>query len=242
MMLSRSISNEDAERVLGGARTGPGPNGTLELGELAAFVRAVGATVPTQPDPDLEARLVPRLATTAAGASSEAAQARTAALRSSRPERAPRRRMALAGRAAIAVAAVPLLTAGLAVAGAKLPEAATTAFERVGINLPNQAAEKADSNGGGKGHRGDRGANGKSSGAKSGSEGGQAQDNGSRGNSENAPGQLGTAPGLREETPGQSDDVLPPGQGGTPPGLTFEPASPQGSNAPSSPPGESQGP
>jgi hypothetical protein len=66
--------------------------------------------------------------------------------------RAPRRRrLALAARIAFAVALLPLLSAGLAVAGVTLPGPAQSAFERVGIELPNQAGggEATDDDGDG---------------------------------------------------------------------------------------------
>jgi hypothetical protein len=47
----------------------------------------------------------------------------------------------LVARIAIAVAAIPALFAGLAVAGVKLPGPADSAFESVGIELPNQEAD-----------------------------------------------------------------------------------------------------
>ncbi|HZA57899.1 MAG TPA: hypothetical protein VE523_01785, partial [Solirubrobacterales bacterium] len=58
----------------------------------------------------------------------------------------PRHRLALVARIAVAVALLPLLTAGLAVAGVRLPDAAADAFDSVGVDLPNQAASE-DSNG-----------------------------------------------------------------------------------------------
>ena len=44
------------------------------------------------------------------------------------------------GAVALAVAMLPLLTAGLAVAGVRLPAVAENAFEAVGVELPNQGA------------------------------------------------------------------------------------------------------
>lgn len=56
----------------------------------------------------------------------------------------PRSRRALVARVAIAVAAIPLLFAGLAVAGVTVPSPARSAFDAVGITLPNQPSQKSE--------------------------------------------------------------------------------------------------
>jgi hypothetical protein len=258
MSLLRRINDEQAERLLAGL--GPDQNGAPDHGDVASFVRALALTVPADPGPEYEAGLVPRLAETARVASGAVDAAPTATLRERGGVRRPRLRFATA----IAVAAlVPAFVTGLAFAGVTLPEPARSAFERVGIELPNQAAvdesatseetgdESASSGDHGKGHNGERGQGASKSNGKSDSKGangkahghgrgkGHAGSPGTHGNSASAPGQQGTAPGLQETTPGQSD-AAPPGQGGTPPGETFEPAAPQGSSAPSSPPAQSK--
>jgi hypothetical protein len=50
-------------------------------------------------------------------------------------------------RVGIVVAAIPLLFAGLAVAGVTVPDVARSAFDRVGIELPNQPATNASTEG-----------------------------------------------------------------------------------------------
>ena len=107
-----------------------------EMNEVALFESALRATVPAQPDPRLGAALVPRLAETARASTVEA---ETHAVR-----RRPRsRRGALVARVAIAVALIPLVLAGLAVAGVTVPKPARSAFDSIGITLPNQPATHA---------------------------------------------------------------------------------------------------
>jgi hypothetical protein len=111
-----------------------------DMNEVALFKSALRAALPTQPDRRMRADLVPRLAQIARSASIEAEQAR-ARRTSPRARRRPRR--ALVARVAIAVALVPLLFAGLAVAGVTVPEPARSAFETVGVELPNQPDESS---------------------------------------------------------------------------------------------------
>ena len=108
-----------------------------EMNDVATFMTALRAALPTQPDPRLSADLVPRLAETARAATIEA---ETRATRRSR-----RPRLGLLVRIGIALAAVPLLFAGLAVAGVTVPEPARDAFDRVGIELPNQPSTNSSS-------------------------------------------------------------------------------------------------
>jgi hypothetical protein len=111
-----------------------------EMNEVALFENALRAAVPTRPDPAMGTTLVPRLAAVARAATLEAEahprRPRTAA---------PRSRLALVARVGIAVALIPLVLAGLAFAGVNLPAPARDAFEKVGITLPNQAKEHAQS-------------------------------------------------------------------------------------------------
>ena len=102
--------------------------------QIATFTRALQATLVREPDPVASAAMVRRLA--------EEARA-SAVTASERAQRSPaqldpswsRRRLATV---ALAVAALPLVTAGLAVAGVRLPAVAENAFEAVGVELPNQ--------------------------------------------------------------------------------------------------------
>lgn len=107
--------------------------------ELTAFAGTLRAALVPARAPGA-ARIVPMLAEAARASAAEAA----------RPAR-PRRRLALAARVAFAVALLPLLSAGLAVAGVNLPSPAQSAFERVGIELPNQAGSGESASGDGAG-------------------------------------------------------------------------------------------
>ena len=107
--------------------------------ELAAFAQAVRSTLVEPADPATAALLVPRLAETAR----ESAPTRPVApaaltVRS-------RRRWATVVRVAVAVAAIPILFAGIAFAGVRLPGPADSVFETVGVELPNQAADHESS-------------------------------------------------------------------------------------------------
>jgi hypothetical protein len=104
-----------------------------EMREATLFETALRAAVPTRPDPRLGAALVPRLA--------EAARSSTLESEAQRLRRRPRSRLGLAARVGIAVALVPLVCAGLAFAGVTMPGAARSAFDSVGITLPNQPAK-----------------------------------------------------------------------------------------------------
>lgn len=134
MGFPRRLSREQQERLLAGAPFADGG----ELDRMAAFVRALPALVREQPDDVLTAALLPRLAAAARSSAVEAEQAPTVARRPARS-----RRM-LVARIAVAVALLPALMAGLAFAGVTLPEPARDAFDRVGVDLPNQSAVDED--------------------------------------------------------------------------------------------------
>jgi hypothetical protein len=106
-------------------------NGAYEsaMKDVALFESALRAAEPTQPDPRLERTLEPRLAATAR-ASTVPTETRTV--------RRPRSRRVLVARVGIAVALTPLVLAGLAVAGVTVPKPARSAFDEIGISLPNQ--------------------------------------------------------------------------------------------------------
>jgi hypothetical protein len=106
-----------------------------EMNDVSQFMNAMRAAVVAEPDPRIGADLVPRLA---AAARASTIEAETRATR-----RSPRSRLGMLARVGIAVAAIPLLFAGLAVAGVTVPHVARSAFERVGIELPNQPATNA---------------------------------------------------------------------------------------------------
>jgi hypothetical protein len=119
-----------------------------EMNDSFVFMNAVRAAVPTEPDPRLEAVLVPRLAATARAGTLEAetvALRRTTAPTAVRGSRRRRSRLALVARVGIAVALIPLVLAGLAVAGVTVPSPARSAFDSIGITLPNQPAKHSTS-------------------------------------------------------------------------------------------------
>jgi hypothetical protein len=116
------------------------------MNEVALFQNALRAAVPSKPDPRLGADLVPRLAQIAResnlGAGAGTLTATTTATARRRQTR-PRSRFSMVARGGIAVAAVPLVFAGLAFAGVTLPDPARNAFDSVGVTLPNQSENSA---------------------------------------------------------------------------------------------------
>lgn len=92
---------------------------TLDDRDLAAFAESMRAALVAPPLPQHRAKLVPRLAEAARIAHAEAPTAIVA------PARIARHRLRRAAQVAFAVALVPLVSAGLAVAGVKLPDLVT---------------------------------------------------------------------------------------------------------------------
>jgi len=160
---------------------------------LAALAVAVRATVEPPPE-HLGADLVPRLAQTVLQEAPTRAlqEERTGNAKAAqrRPARASRRRSRFGPvlRIAAAVALLPAVFASLAVAGVKLPDQAVSAFDAVGVELPNQGGGEEGS-GAGAGGDGDSAESAKPNKAKN----GKAKKNG------DAP--AGAGPG---------DDVVPP--------------------------------
>jgi hypothetical protein len=109
-----------------------------EMKDVALFENALRAAVPARPDPALGTTLVPRLAAMARAATLEAEVLPT------RRTAAPRSRLALVARVGVAVALIPLVLAGLAFAGVTMPSPARSAFESVGITLPNQPTDHSE--------------------------------------------------------------------------------------------------
>ena len=112
-----------------------------EMSEVVMFKKALQAAVPSRPNSRLGAELAPRLAQAARASTLErqGQGARRAAQRSqSKPGRA---RRAWVARVAIGVAVLPLLFSGLAFAGVTMPNPVRSAFDSVGVHLPNQAVE-----------------------------------------------------------------------------------------------------
>jgi hypothetical protein len=111
--------------------------------EVVLFMNALRAGVPAEPDPQLGAELVPRLAATARASTIET-ETQVMGRRSAQRIGATRRRrsrLTSVARVAIAIALIPLVLAGLAVGGVTVPSPARTAFDSIGITLPNQPAK-----------------------------------------------------------------------------------------------------
>jgi hypothetical protein len=125
----QGISDGEADHLLGGDSNGGDPE--ARIGETAAFLRMARAALLEQPPPGMEAELVRRLAETA-----RLRAASRATTRPARPIFGSRRR--LVAKLAVAIALIPAMLAGLAFAGVTLPGAANSAFDSVGVNLPNQ--------------------------------------------------------------------------------------------------------
>jgi hypothetical protein len=145
MRFSNRITDAGAERLLApGSAGGPGSDsGDPGDDALRSFVAALRAELPAQPPADGEAILITRLADSARRASLAAAAQATAPIEPARPSRGWRARLVFFGRVALSAALAPTLLAALAFAGVELPGPAQDAFERVGIELPNQAGGDA---------------------------------------------------------------------------------------------------
>jgi hypothetical protein len=207
----------------------------MESGELAAFEGAVRAVVPESPPVGLEASLVPRLAREASAASARHAGAPTEQLPvpSRRTARTRRPRLALAAQVAVAITLLPAVMAGLAFAGVALPEPAREAFERVGIELPNQApADSSESDSDAK-----SGTNASRGGSQSAAEQSQSRGAGHQGSPDSrgergadrgqgtSGGSTAAPTGLPDQSQGEGvpqhgepAPIVPPGQSGTSPG------------------------
>jgi hypothetical protein len=110
--------------------------------DVAMFMNALRAAVPAEPDPGLGVDLVPRLA---AAARASTIEAETQVMRRRSAQRigtARRLRLTSVARVAIAIALIPLVLEGLAVAGVTVPSPARSAFESLGISLPNQPGKE----------------------------------------------------------------------------------------------------
>lgn len=189
--------------------------------ELATFAEAVRATVPEAPGPGLEAAVVSRLAQEASAAAAVHGDQPTEQLPGlSRAFGTWRPRLALAAQVAAVVALVPLVTAGLAVAGVTLPEPARDAFDRVGIELPNQPGEQSssDRDAGGKPGRNPSGNGSQPAGQKSTPSGGAGRQPAGKDTSGGSTNPPPVSRGQGEPKHGAPAPIVPPGQGGTPPG------------------------
>ena len=117
-----------------------------EMDEVALFETALRAAVPVKPDPQIGADLVPRLARLAHESSLDAGAARLAAASTTPRLSHPRSRLALVARVGLAAAMLVLLLAGLAVAGVTMPHSVRSAFDSVGVTLPNQPNDNPANN------------------------------------------------------------------------------------------------
>jgi hypothetical protein len=242
-----SASDATVERLLTGRGHDADRNGETE--DVAAFVIALRAAVPARPRPELEDALVPRLVSAARSSGDAAAQARTTSISVPRTG-VWRRRLALVGRAAVALVLAVAAMAGLALAGVRIPEPARDAFEFAGVELPNQDDESDDPSDGAAGAGAGEDAEPRSSEAK---EGGPTADEGSagtesanrgarhrgkdrshKGKDKEQQGSSGGGNGAPAAPPADTGPTgVPPGQGGVPPGHG---GTPPGQAAP--PPGQ----
>ena len=246
-------SDRFAESLLASPSSVPPGEGD---GETVTFVRALRAAIPEQPDPALEAELGPALAVAAHGATLDAGSAGTTTITA--PAAAPRWRLRVAALAAC-LALIPILPAGLALAGMTLPGAVDDAYDAVGVNLPNQtedpgvaagAHDRAGDGNAGSGSKADDEATGTNeSGQPAGSNAGKPENagkpnhgNGSDNGQGNGPpehaGPEGTAPGQGGTPPGQGE--TPPGNAGVPTGGGSEGSTgpPADAGPPGTPPGQ----
>jgi hypothetical protein len=132
MRLRPQITDRDLERLLAGT---PAPGDERE-DQLASFIGDVKESYLEAPESSVEAQ---HLAAIVDAAGTLALSKETA--QGERPGPAKRRKTMLRNRFALtaagALAIVPL-SAGLAVAGVTLPAPAQTAFDKLGLELPNQ--------------------------------------------------------------------------------------------------------
>ena len=110
----------------------------LDDPELAAFADSVRASLIAPVPPGRQASFVSLLAEEARIARAEEPTA------VQEPARPSPRRLKLVAQAFLALLLVPLAGAGLAVAGVNLPGPAQSAFEKIGVDLPNQQGGSSD--------------------------------------------------------------------------------------------------
>jgi len=195
--------------------------------ELTSFLLEVRATLVAPPTGSVATALPARLAAEARGVAPVPIAMNGDASR--RRRRSPLARPLL--RVALAVAAIPLLFTGLAFAGVRLPDPANSAFESIGIDLPNQAEDGrdggvsgVDDDGAGTAHDGGDGA---------GSATGQSNSNGKLGN-----GRAKQGPANAEGVPGKGRQVT--GKGIAPAGIGPSGEEGKSTGKPDAPPGGGQ--
>ena len=135
MGFSRAEKDPGLERILEPGDAGVGPDD-----ELAAFAHALRATYRAEPARETVARHLTEIRLAAAALPATQTQPRGGG------RATPLRRLALT---LAALAVLPVLATGLAFAGVALPGPAGSAFERIGIELPNQSESGTESPSGG---------------------------------------------------------------------------------------------
>lgn len=215
------INDAVAEALITGADLG---DQRSDFEATALFLRALPAAIQVAPASSSEAVTISALADAGRIAALEADRGA-----SPTAPFAPVRGSGWRGRLALlgaVIALLPLLTAGLAFAGVDLPEPVDEAFERVGIELPNQA------DGGDAASRGREGAKGLGAedpaGAASGDRGaGTEQPDDHKGGKPHAGGPSvpgsGKGNGPKGRAQGSGPKGVPPGHGGVPPGQGGDP-------------------
>jgi hypothetical protein len=129
----RRLSDSDLDRVLAGDDSAM----DAEAEELAAFAVAARAGLLRMPSEATEARHLAAIV----AAAREGGRGERPAESKRRPSLGLPSLRGAALRVALAAASLMLVTAGLAVAGVRLPEPATSVLEDLGVQLPNQAGE-----------------------------------------------------------------------------------------------------
>jgi hypothetical protein len=212
--------------------------------ELTSFLQEIRATLVAPPTGALATALPARLAEEARGAAPPSIAMNGAASRhramnggaSRRRRRSPFARPLL--RVAVAIAAIPLLFTGLAFAGVNLPDPASSAFESIGIDLPNQAegaqggGSGGDDDGAGTAHDGD----------SAGSAGGQSNSSGTLGDgTANQGPNADGAPGKDQEVTGEGVAPVETGPSGEQGDATDKPDAPPGGGQSNGGPPEAPG-
>lgn len=197
-------------------------------GEFEDAISAIGERLRAEPRAETRERHLDAIVTEARAVAERAPEPRRATLPAKVWGR-PRARLAV--KLATIAVAVPLTAAGMALAGWKLPEPAVSAFDAIGVTLPNQAGDEVEVEGKPERSAGEtdrRGTRGEGRGEDS----SPAQAGGHKpaGSPTEAPGSGRT--GKRDEAPTGTPSGSPEGKPGGPP-----------AGAPSGPPeGEPAGP
>jgi hypothetical protein len=133
----RHLDDRDLDRLIAGR----GIEGDPEAGDLAGLVDDVRATHLRPVAQDTRERHLAAMAQTARLTPSTDPLPSVPARRSLRSLMPRNRFAAITAAIAATTVTIGLGSAGLAVAGVNLPDPASTAFERLGLSLPNQATE-----------------------------------------------------------------------------------------------------